>query len=721
MKKLFTLLVILLLTATAWGQSPEKMSYQAVIRNSSNQLIAGQMVGMQITILQGSATGTTVYMETQTSETNENGLLSMEIGTGNVVHGSFLYIDWSDGPYFIRTEADPSGGTNYTITGTSQILSVPYALHSKSSEILTGNITENQIIDLQDYLITETDPVFAGWDRSTGIAITESQITDLKEYLTEEADPLFEASPAASINDDLIGEWNEAYSWGDHDGLYHPLSWMPAWTEIVDKPEFASVAISGDYNDLINTPDEFFEAGPGITITGGIISADLSLEVSEEGDILTLTPGNTVYVPGISYANYSIPVVTTKPVTNITATRAYGSGNVMFYGAAAVTETGICWSVNQPPTVADNFVASGVYFGDFISVLDELTPNTIYFARAYAKTGSDTYYGETVLFTTSDIIPVPTLTTTEVSGITETTALSGGNISADGGSEVTARGVCWSTNPSPTTAGSKTTNGSGTGLFTSYMTGLTLNTRYYVRAYATNENGTNYGSELIFKTAGVIPTVTTSTPAGMAAGTAILGGNVTDQGSAAVTDRGVCLSTSSNPTIADYKVPSGTGTGSFSTADARLKPNTAYYVRAYATNSVGTSYGQNQQFTTLDAFYESFEDGFPGGSTGAWSIVTDDPAEGYYCLYAHQNGAVVSFTRTLSNPGEITYWSRTYAVTGTSSITFYIDDNEQVTTSNGSWLQRSFPVSAGTHTFKWKYNSSYGSNKGWIDYIIMPK
>ena len=125
--------------------------------------------------------------------------------------------------------------------------------------------------------------------------------------------------------------------------------------------------------------------------------------------------------------------------------------------------------------------------------------------------------------------------------------------------------------PSPTTANSKTISGSGTGLFTSYMTGLTLNTRYYVRAYATNENGTNYGPELFFKTAGVLPSVTTSAPTGIAAGSAVLGGNVTAQGSAAVTDRGVCLSTSSNPTIADLKVPSGTGTGSFSTADARLK------------------------------------------------------------------------------------------------------------------------------------------------------
>ena len=151
-------------------------------------------------------------------------------------------------------------------------------------------------------------------------------------------------------------------------------------------------------------------------------------------------------------------------------------------------------------------------------------------------------------------MPVPTLTTTEVSGITETTALSGGYISSDGGSAVTARGVCWSTSPAPTILNSRTTNGTGTGLFTSSLASLTLNTKYYVRAYATNANGTNYGPELFFKTAGVLPTVTTTAPAGVTASTAILGGNVTAQGSAAVTDRGVCLSTSVNPTIADLKV-----------------------------------------------------------------------------------------------------------------------------------------------------------------------
>jgi hypothetical protein len=115
---------------TANAQSPQKMSYQAVIRNASNNLVANSTVGMQISILQGSASGTIVYVETQTPTTNINGLVTLEIGTGTVISGTFATINWANGPYFIKTETDPSGGTSYSIVGTSEFLSVPYALYS---------------------------------------------------------------------------------------------------------------------------------------------------------------------------------------------------------------------------------------------------------------------------------------------------------------------------------------------------------------------------------------------------------------------------------------------------------------------------------------------------------------------------------------------------------------------------------------------------------------
>ncbi len=137
MKKYLTIIIVILLTAIiflpqqARAQSPEKMSYQAVIRDTDDNLISETQVGVQISILQSSANGTAVYIETQTPTTNINGLISLAIGEGTVQSGNFSAIEWSEGLFFIKTETDPTGGTNYTITGTSQLLSVPYALHAK--------------------------------------------------------------------------------------------------------------------------------------------------------------------------------------------------------------------------------------------------------------------------------------------------------------------------------------------------------------------------------------------------------------------------------------------------------------------------------------------------------------------------------------------------------------------------------------------------------------
>jgi uncharacterized protein (TIGR02145 family) len=162
MKRIFTFLAAVLLTASVFAQSPEKMSYQAVVRDASDNLVTNQAVGMQISILLGSASGTPVYTETQSPQTNTNGLVSLEIGAGTSAD-DFSTIDWSADTYFIKTETDPAGGTSYTIIGTSQLMSVPYALHSKTAETVTGGITE-------------TDPVYLA---SEAANITASDISNL--------------------------------------------------------------------------------------------------------------------------------------------------------------------------------------------------------------------------------------------------------------------------------------------------------------------------------------------------------------------------------------------------------------------------------------------------------------------------------------------------------------------------------------------------------------
>ena len=154
MKKLFVLIMLVAYNICAFSQVPEKMSYQAVIRNANNVLIANQEIGMRISILQGSATGTPVFVETHTPNTNANGLVTIEIGGGTPVSGTFAAIDWSAGSYFVKTEIDPGGGTAYTITGTNQLLSVPYSLYAKTSGTSTESIDlKRQIKILEDNLI----------------------------------------------------------------------------------------------------------------------------------------------------------------------------------------------------------------------------------------------------------------------------------------------------------------------------------------------------------------------------------------------------------------------------------------------------------------------------------------------------------------------------------------------------------------------------------------
>ena len=134
MKKISSLITLLLCAVSLFAQAPEKFTYQAVVRNANNSLVANSQVGMRVSILQGSASGSAVYVETQTGTTNANGLVTLSIGGGSVQQGTFANIDWANGPFFLKTETDPNGGSNYTITTTQQLLSVPYALYAKTAE-----------------------------------------------------------------------------------------------------------------------------------------------------------------------------------------------------------------------------------------------------------------------------------------------------------------------------------------------------------------------------------------------------------------------------------------------------------------------------------------------------------------------------------------------------------------------------------------------------------
>ena len=222
MKK-FTIFLTLLLCATAiLAQSPEKFTYQAVVRNASNALVSNAPVGVRVSILQGGINGNLAYMETQTAVTNANGLMTLQIGGGNVLQGVFADIDWANGPYFLKTEIDPNGGDNYTITSVQQMLSVPYALYAKEA----GNAFSGDYNDLTNQPLIPTVPTdVSAFNNDAGYltSYTEQQI------LTITNDTIF-----------LTGGSFVKLPSG-FDGDYNSLT---------NKPEL----FSGDYNDLTNQP-----------------------------------------------------------------------------------------------------------------------------------------------------------------------------------------------------------------------------------------------------------------------------------------------------------------------------------------------------------------------------------------------------------------------------------------------------------------------------------
>ena len=286
MKKLLSFFVLFFMGLLVFAQAPQKFSYQAVVRNESNTLVRGT-VGVRVSILQGGVNGNVVYQETHTTTTNINGLMTLEIGGGTILSGDFATIDWADGPYFLKTETDPNGGTNYTIEGTQQLQSVPYALYAGSAansfsgsyndltdlpqmpdiptnvsafnndagyitmdsvpEIPTnvsafvndaGYVTESTLTT--EHYITQNDLVTNNYVTSADIPTNVSAFTNDAGYITANDVPAYQV---LSISNDTIFLSNGGYAVlpAGFDGDYNSLTNRPT-------------LFSGDYNDLTNQP-----------------------------------------------------------------------------------------------------------------------------------------------------------------------------------------------------------------------------------------------------------------------------------------------------------------------------------------------------------------------------------------------------------------------------------------------------------------------------------
>ena len=319
MKKVINNSVYLLIIATAhflinssiFAQAPQKMSYQAVIRNSNDSLLISTPVGMRISLVQGSPTGTVVYSETQTASTNANGLVSLQIGMGTAVYGTFASIDWAAGPYYVKTETDLNGGTNYTIISSNELLSVPYALFSANGT-----------------------PGLAGPQGLTGATGPQ----------------------------------------GDQgiQGATGPAGTFPPGT------------VAGEMNYWNGTA--WVTVAPGLSLPGN------------QALTLSLCYG----VPTWGPCPAVLPTVTTTAVSLITNTSASSGGMVTSDGGTYVYSWGVCWSISANPTLANSFSQNMVSSYSFSTILIGLTANTMYYVRAYATNSAGTAYGNEVSFTTAN-------------------------------------------------------------------------------------------------------------------------------------------------------------------------------------------------------------------------------------------------------------------------------------------------------------------------------
>ena len=289
--------------------------------------------------------------------------------------------------------------------------------------------------------------------------------------------------------------------------------------------------------------------------------------------------------------------LTTADATGLGSTYAT-LGGVVNDDGMPILERGVCYGLEPGTSIDGPCMTSTDSTNTFAVALTGLENGALYYYKAYVKPllGS-VVYGDELTFTTLDGRPV--VSTGDITEITATSATCSGEVTDEGHASVLERGICWSKEENPTLEDiPHMASGSGMGGFDVELTGLEPNTTYHVWAYAKSVLGTRYGNEKTFTTEDGLPCVTTGNVSDVTSTSATCSGNVTDDGGFAVTERGICWSTTPNPTLENAQhVAAGSGTGGFSATLTGLTEYTKYYVRAYATNSQGTSYGSNVSFT----------------------------------------------------------------------------------------------------------------------------
>ncbi|MFZ4707914.1 MAG: hypothetical protein ACOYMF_18075, partial [Bacteroidales bacterium] len=417
------------------------------------------------------------------------------------------------------------------------------------------------------------------------------------------------------------------------------------------------------------------------------------------GNITGLSPGTsynirayatnivgTTYGKNLKFVTLSNLVVTTNTATSITQSSAVSGGTINGDAGSPIIAKGVCWSNHASPKISDSYSNQGSGNGSFSSNITGLIQGTKYYVRAYVSTSLETIYGSEVSFTT---LALPTLSTISVSSLTTKSVTVLSFIESDGGSQIISRGVCWSSSHNPTILNLKTTDGSGSGGYSSSIAGLDAGTTYYLRSFASNSVGTSYGNEISFTTHN-LPGVTTDPVTAITGSTATCGGNITSSGGEEIiTARGVCWGTTSNPTLNDSSTSNGTGFGTFTSNLQGLSSGTTYYVRAYSVTVDGITYGATITFSTV-----------------AFPVVETKLASNITASSASSGGMVYSDGGT-----SITACGVCWNISGNPTIT----DNKTVNSpESGVYTSNMIPLLPGTFYYVKAYvtnsvGTSYGS------------
>ena len=368
MKRILTMAGAIFMACSAIAQAPERMTYQAVVRDAQNEIVANQGVSVEVSITQTTVSGTVVFEERHSPSTNVNGLFTIILGTGTPLSGSLGSIDWSQGPYFLNSNIDPTGGSNYSIQASTQLVSVPYAMYAEAA----GSIAN---IDVYLQNNASFDTAVTNIINSIGLSnpVIDASISNDSLFLS--------LGDGSTVNVGFIGGGGAGGS--DDQNLTSAVLSGGLLTLSIENGNSVTVDLSS--------------LSAGNAVPNGVSQGDLLywngsswvvLGIGNEGENLTICGG----IPQWTDGPFCTPTVIIDSLFEVSGSTAKVAATIQNQGASAVTSRGLCYSTSPLPSLSNNVLANGNGLGSFVDTILGLNQGVVYYVRAYATNGSGTAY-----------------------------------------------------------------------------------------------------------------------------------------------------------------------------------------------------------------------------------------------------------------------------------------------------------------------------------------